>query len=174
MNDLYIMHYGVGHDKGGHSGRYPWGSGKNPYGGVDPTTTKKDLFKLNKRSMRDVASDLIVKSKYGDLPNVSEVDIAKSKYRTMAFLRGAESTAILELGSLAGAVTGAFNPIAGAAVTGAAAAGAVAKAFIGKYNDHKLVSPDMAKKIREDKLMRRAVKRANVVVIDPDIIKAKS
>lgn len=22
------MHYGVGHDKGGHSGRYPWGSGK--------------------------------------------------------------------------------------------------------------------------------------------------
>lgn len=32
-NDLYIMHYGVGHDKGGHSGRYPWGSGENPYGG---------------------------------------------------------------------------------------------------------------------------------------------
>lgn len=30
MNDLYIMHYGVGHDKGGHSGRYPWGSGENP------------------------------------------------------------------------------------------------------------------------------------------------
>lgn len=30
---LYIMHYGVGHDKGGHSGRYPWGSGKRPYGG---------------------------------------------------------------------------------------------------------------------------------------------
>lgn len=31
MNDLYIMHYGVGHDKGGHSGRYPWGSGEEPY-----------------------------------------------------------------------------------------------------------------------------------------------
>ena len=31
--NLYIMHYGVGHDKGGHSGRYPWGSGENPYGG---------------------------------------------------------------------------------------------------------------------------------------------
>ena len=28
---LYIMHYGVGHDKGGHSGRYPWGSGDEPY-----------------------------------------------------------------------------------------------------------------------------------------------
>lgn len=33
MSDLYIIHYGVGHDKGGHSGRYPWGSGENPYGG---------------------------------------------------------------------------------------------------------------------------------------------
>ena len=27
----YLAHVGVGHDKGGHSGRYPWGSGKNPY-----------------------------------------------------------------------------------------------------------------------------------------------
>lgn len=26
-----IQHYGVGHDKGGHSGRYPWGSGEDDY-----------------------------------------------------------------------------------------------------------------------------------------------
>lgn len=26
----YLMHYGVGHEHGGHSGRYPWGSGKRP------------------------------------------------------------------------------------------------------------------------------------------------
>lgn len=26
-----IMHYGVGHDKGGHSGRFPWGSGEVNY-----------------------------------------------------------------------------------------------------------------------------------------------
>lgn len=26
-----LMHYGVGHDQGGHSGRYPWGSGGDPY-----------------------------------------------------------------------------------------------------------------------------------------------
>ena len=25
-----LMHYGVGHLDGGHSGRYPWGSGENP------------------------------------------------------------------------------------------------------------------------------------------------
>jgi len=48
MNDLYIMHYGVGHDKGGHSGRYPWGSGKNP---------KQDLrlLKRNIKSNYDTA-----------------------------------------------------------------------------------------------------------------------
>lgn len=42
--NLYIMHYGVGHDKGGHSGRYPWGSGENPYGGKGT----KSLYKKQK------------------------------------------------------------------------------------------------------------------------------
>lgn len=27
----YLMHYGVGHEAGGHSGRYPWGSGEERY-----------------------------------------------------------------------------------------------------------------------------------------------
>lgn len=54
-NELFIMHYGVGHDKGGHSGRYPWGSGKNPYGG------KKKLITNGKASARDV---LKVKERY--------------------------------------------------------------------------------------------------------------
>ena len=31
MNDDYLMHYGKGHRDGGHSGRYPWGSGEDPY-----------------------------------------------------------------------------------------------------------------------------------------------
>lgn len=29
--ELYLYHSGKGHLDGGHSGRYPWGSGKNPY-----------------------------------------------------------------------------------------------------------------------------------------------
>lgn len=28
----HLSHYGVGHDRGGRSGRYPWGSGKSPRG----------------------------------------------------------------------------------------------------------------------------------------------
>jgi len=55
---MYILHYGVGHDKGGHSGRYPWGSGENPkypkkiYGGVDVTANKK-YYRKTKMSQKD-------------------------------------------------------------------------------------------------------------------------
>ena len=30
FSEQYLAHYGVGHLQGGHSGRYPWGSGKDP------------------------------------------------------------------------------------------------------------------------------------------------
>ena len=30
FSEDYLAHYGVGHLQGGHSGRYPWGSGKRP------------------------------------------------------------------------------------------------------------------------------------------------
>ena len=55
-NDLYIMHYGVGHDKGGHSGRYPWGSGKNPYGGTK-NITEKDAKAFNDKYSKYFYSD---------------------------------------------------------------------------------------------------------------------
>ena len=63
-NDLYIMHYGVGHDKGGHSGRYPWGSGKNPYGGTK-TINERDAKIFNKAysSYFTKNSNLIAQSK---------------------------------------------------------------------------------------------------------------
>lgn len=31
MSDDFLLHYGKGHLDGGHSGRYPWGSGEDPY-----------------------------------------------------------------------------------------------------------------------------------------------
>ena len=102
-NDLYIMHYGVGHDKGGHSGRYPWGSGERPYGGVNPKTKKSDLFKLNGRKFNDVASDLIVKKKYGDRTDVSEADVAKAKKRVqLALATGEAVVTALAVGAVGG------------------------------------------------------------------------
>lgn len=37
----YLSHYGKGHLDGGHSGRYPWGSGKNPHQNVNVREEKK-------------------------------------------------------------------------------------------------------------------------------------
>lgn len=50
----YLMHYGVGHEDGGHSGRYKWGSGERPYqrtaaeGSI--SAKKKDENSVSKRS----------------------------------------------------------------------------------------------------------------------------
>lgn len=54
-NDLYIIHYGVGHDKGGHSGRYPWGSGQNPRSGL---RQYKKLMKSTYKRERNIKNDL--------------------------------------------------------------------------------------------------------------------
>lgn len=45
--DECILHYGVGHDKGGHSGRYPFGSGEDPkqHGSQDFCDRVDDLRK---------------------------------------------------------------------------------------------------------------------------------
>lgn len=37
----YLSHYGKGHLDGGHSGRYPWGSGKNPHQNANARGEKK-------------------------------------------------------------------------------------------------------------------------------------
>lgn len=58
--DDHLEHYGVGHLQGGHSGRYPWGSGKytNPDGTLTEagkkryTRTVAGVTVLNKRGMR--------------------------------------------------------------------------------------------------------------------------
>lgn len=39
--DDHLAHYGVGHLDGGHSGRYPWGSGKAKYNAVKQKAKKK-------------------------------------------------------------------------------------------------------------------------------------
>jgi len=60
---LYIMHYGVGHLHGGHSGRYPWGSGKKVFiSGASkttkiPTQAKKDIDKNIKAGNKILIGD---------------------------------------------------------------------------------------------------------------------
>ena len=49
--DGYLIHEGVGHTRGGHSGRYPWGSGKNPHQHGDTFYT--GVNKLRQKGMND-------------------------------------------------------------------------------------------------------------------------
>lgn len=51
----YLIHYGVGHLDGGHSGRYPWGSGEN--GSSDRRAMKKDIkwVKKNEKKIKKKA-----------------------------------------------------------------------------------------------------------------------
>ena len=57
MNDDILMHYGVGHLNGGHSGRYPWGSGDQPYQHSNEFTAM-----YNKLKDQGLSDDYIMKS----------------------------------------------------------------------------------------------------------------
>jgi len=88
MDELYIMHYGVGHDEGGHSGRYPWGSGENPYqdirarkniykyikknqiGGYLSTKHAEKLYK--NKTLNDILKDDNIRKAFGDLDNAND------------------------------------------------------------------------------------------------------
>ena len=50
--DSFIAHVGVGHDRGGHSGRYPWGSGENGYQ-HNPNSLSSRIQQMRKEGMDD-------------------------------------------------------------------------------------------------------------------------
>jgi len=101
MNDLYIMHYGVGHDKGGHSGRYPWGSGDNKI--------VKTAKAIKERGVNDVVAGAIVKSKHKKNPYMDAGQMIADKERIKAILKNAESYAV---GTLAAMTLGAAGTLA--------------------------------------------------------------
>lgn len=50
MNDFLndenaLSHYGVGHEDGGHSGRYPWGSGEQEFKTAKSFYDRVNIFK---------------------------------------------------------------------------------------------------------------------------------
>lgn len=82
MNDLYIMHYGVGHDKGGHSGRYPWGSGDNKI--------IKTAKAIKERGINDVIAGKIVSQKAKNNAYADAGQAIADKERIKAFLKNTE------------------------------------------------------------------------------------
>lgn len=62
----YIAHYGVGHLNGGHSGRYPWGSGKDP---KQTEADRKRIYEEKKEKAIKSGSAREVLKYRGDLTN---------------------------------------------------------------------------------------------------------
>lgn len=58
----FLVHYGVGHLQGGHSGRFPWGSGENGGGATrsarDRYRTAKTNYRTAKRALRKAENRL--------------------------------------------------------------------------------------------------------------------
>ena len=73
-----LMHYGKGHKDGGHSGRYPWGSGEDPY-------QHQDGFNGYVKSLRDKGmSDNEIAESLGISSTEFRQRIAIAKYQARA------------------------------------------------------------------------------------------
>lgn len=54
----YIMHYGVGHLQGGHSGRFPWGSGDSPFQHSGDFLSRVEIMRKDGLTDKEIAEDL--------------------------------------------------------------------------------------------------------------------
>ena len=64
--EKYLIHYGVGHDKGGHSGRYPWGSGKKS-AIRKQARAEKLAMKYNELTGKDIADHVSTRKRVSDM-----------------------------------------------------------------------------------------------------------
>ena len=59
----FLMHYGKGHLDGGHSGRYPWGSGDDPYQRSYDWYTEVNKMKKDGKTEKDICEFFGLSSK---------------------------------------------------------------------------------------------------------------
>lgn len=62
----YLAHYGRGHEDGGHSGRYPWGSGENPCQREMDFISRYNRFDAQGLTPRQIAEKMDIKDRYGN------------------------------------------------------------------------------------------------------------
>ena len=81
----YIMHYGRGHLDGGHSGRHPWGSGKDPYQHSGDFLSRVNELKEQGLSESEIAKTMGIMSKDGKSPSSTrlriQLQLAKEEQR---------------------------------------------------------------------------------------------
>ena len=83
VSDETLAHYGVGHLNGGHSGRYPWGSGDNPLQRIGEFSDRVKLMRKQGMSDDEIANEF-------ELPNQNALRIL---YRADNNRRRAEQVA---------------------------------------------------------------------------------
>ena len=86
----FIAHYGVGHLDGGHSGRYPWGSGKDPYQGY-PIDFLSKIKMLKQQGWKETPENIqkefnMNSSEYRQLISISSDAIRKEQIATAKHL----------------------------------------------------------------------------------------
>ncbi len=79
--DNYIQHVGVGHLDGGNSGRYPWGSGENPYQRLESFMSAYKKLKKEGMTDEDIASvwGITVPEAFTESYRVLKKDYGKSR-----------------------------------------------------------------------------------------------
>ena len=82
----YIMHYGRGHLDGGHSGRYKWGSGEDPYQHSGDFLSRVNELKEQGLSESEIAKTMGIMSKDGKSPSSTrlriQLQLAKEEQRS--------------------------------------------------------------------------------------------
>ena len=58
VSDETLAHYGVGHMNGGHSGRYPWGSGDNPLQRIGSFSDRVKALQKQGMTLDEIAKDM--------------------------------------------------------------------------------------------------------------------
>lgn len=76
--DDYLMHYGRGHLDGGHSGRYRWGSGEDPYQHSGDFLSRVEELKKQGLSESEIAKTMGIMSKDGKSPSSTRLRIQLS------------------------------------------------------------------------------------------------
>lgn len=75
-----LMHYGVGHENGGHSGRYPFGSGENPYQHSGDLLSRIEEMQKEGMTEKEIAKEL----------GLSTTQLRTQKSLAKAYRRAAE------------------------------------------------------------------------------------
>ena len=89
----YLSHYGVGHLDGGHSGRYPWGSGEDGYQRYSGFLDEYNKYVAEGKTKKEIAEIMGITDRWGK-PYVRALDArvsnAKAEQRMNLVLRARE------------------------------------------------------------------------------------